>query len=83
MHEGHEIKEDWEEDKYRVDEWGNRVENNVEEFPENAAQWTGEKVGEVEGIPQDVEQGFDRFGNRVERGWDDAVDGVEVRCLDI
>lgn len=77
MHEGHEVKEDYEEDKYKVDEFGNRIENNVEAFPENAAEWTGRKVGEVEDIPQDVEQGFDRFGNRVEQGWDNTVDDVE------
>lgn len=78
MHEGHEVKEDYEEDKYKVDQWGSRVENDVENFPEDAAQWTGRKVGEVEDVPQDVEQGFDRFGNRVEQGFDNAVDDVEV-----
>ena len=38
-----------------------RVENDVENFPENAADWTGRKVGEVEAIPQDIEYGVDRF----------------------
>nr|POE78051.1 hypothetical protein CFP56_09692 [Quercus suber] len=70
MHEGHEMKEDFEQDK-------DRLEENVEDFPEDAAEWTGRKVGEVEDIPQNVEQGFDRFGNRVEQGWDNAVEDVE------
>nr|POF27642.1 hypothetical protein CFP56_71451 [Quercus suber] len=70
MHEGHEMKEGFEQDK-------DRVEQNVEDFPEDAAEWTGRKVGEVEDIPQDVEQGFDRFGNRVEQGWDNTVNDVE------
>lgn len=34
-------------------------------------------MGEVEQIPENVEQGFDRFGDRVERKWDNAVDDVE------
>lgn len=44
---------------------------------DSASQWAGRRVGEVEDIPQDVEQGFDRFGNRVEQGWDNTVENVE------
>jgi uncharacterized protein YktA (UPF0223 family) len=44
------------------DEFGNKVEN----FPENAANWTGEQVGNVE-----------NFGDRVENKYDNAVDDVE------
>ncbi|QIW95557.1 hypothetical protein AMS68_001075 [Peltaster fructicola] len=66
MHEGHEIKEHWREDEYRAEE---RVDD--------AARWTGDKVQEVEDIPEDVAQGFDRFGNRVERRFDRFGDRVE------
>ena len=34
-------------------------------------------VDDVENIPQDVEYGFDRFGNRVEQGFGNAVNDVE------
>ncbi|KAJ4377738.1 hypothetical protein N0V83_000568 [Neocucurbitaria cava] len=59
MHEGEDMKEDWDQDKYRV-------ENDVENFPENAAGWTGEQVGRVE-----------NFDDRVENRVDNAVDDVE------
>lgn len=66
MHEGEEMKDDWERDKYRmenrVDEFGNDISN----FPENAAGWTGEQVGRVE-----------NYGDRVENRFDNAVDDVE------
>ncbi|CAO2647553.1 Nn.00g084750.m01.CDS01 [Neocucurbitaria sp. VM-36] len=70
MHEGDEIKEGWDRDKdrfeNRVDEDRYRVENDVSNFPENAAGWTGEQVGRAEG-----------FGDRVENRWDNAVEDVE------
>ncbi|EMC95882.1 hypothetical protein BAUCODRAFT_34647 [Baudoinia panamericana UAMH 10762] len=53
-----------------------RIEDGVEDFPENAARWTGERVQEVEDIPENVEAGFDRFGNRIEQGFDNVVDDV-------
>ncbi|RLL94224.1 hypothetical protein CFD26_103186 [Aspergillus turcosus] len=59
MHEGEKIHDDWDEDKERIEE-------NVEDFPEDAARWTGEKVGEVEAIPDEIEN-----------KWDNAVDDVE------
>ena len=50
-----------------------RVENkyddavdDVENFPENAARWTGDKVQAVEDIPDNIEN-----------KWDNMVDGVE------
>ncbi|KAK5131538.1 hypothetical protein LTR08_000865 [Meristemomyces frigidus] len=76
-HEAGDWKDDLEQDKYRAENAIGRDEDRVEDFPENAAQWTGNKVGEVEDIPQDVEQGFDRFGNRIESGFGNAVDDVE------
>lgn len=39
--------------------------------------WTGNAVGEVESVPQDIEYGVDRFDNRVEQGFDNAVYDVE------
>lgn len=77
MHEGSEIKDDFERDKYRVEERADRIGDDVADFPEDAARWTGRKVQEVEDIPQDIEGSFDRFGDRVERKWDDAKDDVE------
>ena len=31
----------------------------------------------IRGNVQDIEQGFDRFGNRIEQGFDDVVDAPE------
>jgi hypothetical protein len=44
MHEGHEVKEDWEEDKYSAENKFDRFENRVDDAPEDAARWTGRKV---------------------------------------
>ena len=35
------------------------------------------QVQEVEDIPQDVEQGWDRAEDRVEQGFDNTVQGIE------
>ncbi|KAI6860514.1 hypothetical protein KC343_g16133 [Hortaea werneckii] len=59
------------------------MEREIEEFPENTAEWTGEKVGEAENIPEDVEQGFDRFGNEVESGFEDVEEDVEDAPADV
>jgi len=87
MHEGDKIGDDFERDKDRLEgrfeEDKYRAENDVENFPDNAARWTGEKVGEVEDIPQDVEQGFDRFGNRIEGGFDRFGDKIEDGFQDV
>lgn len=62
------------------DEW-NQAESSIErsasDFPENAAEWTGERVGEAEQLPERAEEGFDEFGEGAERKWDGAVEGVE------
>ena len=42
-----------------------------------ATEWTGRRVGEVEDIPQDIEDDFDRFGNSVEQRWDSAEDDIK------
>ncbi|KAJ9355537.1 hypothetical protein DTO282E5_3925 [Paecilomyces variotii] len=76
MHEGEKIHEDWDEDK-------DRIENNVADFPEDAARWTGEKVGEVEQIPDDIENDYDRAKYRVEDGFDNAVQDVEDAPEDV
>lgn len=47
------------------DKWDNAVDN-VENFPENAANWTGEQVGHIE-----------NFGDDVADKWDGAVDSVQ------
>lgn len=49
----------------------------MDNFPENAANWTGRKVGEVEDIPQDVEYGVGRFDNRVDQGDPESSHGSE------
>lgn len=69
--------EDWDEDKARLEQKVDHGVENVEELPENAARWTGEAVGTVEDIPQDVEQSWDRTEDRVEQGWDNAENRVE------
>ncbi|KAE8372534.1 hypothetical protein BDV26DRAFT_98495 [Aspergillus bertholletiae] len=63
MYAAHEAHESWEKHE---DEW----KQDVQDFPENAAEWTGQKVGEAEA-------GWDRAEDRVEQGWDHAVDKVE------
>lgn len=47
MHEGHEIREDWDEDKYKAEAGFDRFENRVEDAPEDAARWTGQKVNHL------------------------------------
>ena len=59
-------EEHWREDEYRA-----------EDKIDDGAQWVGEKVQDVEDVPHDVAQGFDRFGNRIEQGFDNTVDFVE------
>jgi len=57
---------DWDQDKDRVEYDARQGVDDVENFPDDAANWTGRKVGEVEDIPQDIE-----------RKWDDGVQDVE------
>ncbi|KAH8702690.1 hypothetical protein GQ44DRAFT_631501 [Phaeosphaeriaceae sp. PMI808] len=83
MHEGHEMKR-------RFDEFGNEITN----FPENAAGWTGEQVGRAENFGDRVEYRVDEFGNDVENfpenaanwtgeQWDDGVQDIEDIPQDI
>jgi hypothetical protein len=65
------------------DEHKDRLEQNIGDFPENAARWTGEKVGEVEDIPENIEEGFDRFGNRIENGFDNVGDRIQDGWNDV
>jgi len=69
--------EDYDQDKYRVendvrrDEMGieRRFDNgvqDVQDFPDDAARWAGRETQRVEDIP-----------DRVERRWDNAVQDVE------
>ncbi|KIW05681.1 uncharacterized protein PV09_03544 [Verruconis gallopava] len=88
MHEGEKVEEHWrrDEEKFeydkdrfenRVDYDVDRVETDVVDFPDNAARWTGEKVGEVEAIPQDIEYDYDRAKWDAEARIDNAVQDVE------
>ncbi|KAF5867170.1 hypothetical protein ETB97_004091 [Aspergillus alliaceus] len=63
MYAAGEMHDSYEEHK---EEW----KQDVQDFPENAAEWTGEKVGEAEA-------GWDHAEDRVEQGWDNTVDKVE------
>ncbi|KAL1306626.1 hypothetical protein AAFC00_005305 [Neodothiora populina] len=76
MHEGEDIKEDWDrgEDRVerKVDEWG----NDIADAPEDVARWTGEKVQEVEDIPDDVERGWDHMEQKVEDIPEDIAEDV-------
>ena len=68
---------DYEEDKYRVEEdvddagryvdrkWDNGV-NDVENFPEDAARWTGREEQRIEDIPDRIENRVDYDVDRVE-----------------
>jgi len=71
----------------RVDYDGDRVENwgerkvydgvqDIENFPEDAAQWTGNKVQEVEDIPEDIERKWDNAKQDVEDVPEDIAYGV-------
>ncbi|EXJ87471.1 hypothetical protein A1O3_04431 [Capronia epimyces CBS 606.96] len=66
MHEGEKVEDKWDDVKYGAeDDVANGIQD-VENFPENAARWTGEKVQDVEDIPQDIEN-----------KWDNGVQDVE------
>lgn len=70
MYEGEKMHDGWEDKKENFEE-------GAQDFPENAAHWTGEKVGEAEEFPDRVEQGWDNLEDRTEDKWDNAVDNVE------
>lgn len=65
-HTNSHAEEDWDGDKYRMEQRVDNFGNDVENLPENAANWTGQQVGNVE-----------NFGDRVENRWDNTVDDVE------
>jgi hypothetical protein len=88
MHEGEKVEDHWRSDEEqfgydkdrlenRVDNDENRVANDVEGFPDDAAGWVGRKVGDVEGIPQGIENDYDRAKWGVEDEVGDAVQDVE------
>lgn len=53
------IEDGWDRTEDRVEDgWDNAVDN-VEDFPEDAAHWTGEKVGEVEAFGDDMGDAYD------------------------
>ena len=56
---------------------------DVENFPDNAANWTGRKVGELEDVPHDLENDYDRAKWGVENKFDNAVQDVEDVPQDI
>lgn len=64
------------EEEHMERRWDDGVQD-VEEFPEDAARWTGEAVGAVESVPDRVEYDVDRAEDRVEQGWDNTEDRVE------
>ncbi|KIX92694.1 uncharacterized protein Z520_11546 [Fonsecaea multimorphosa CBS 102226] len=66
MHEGEKVENKWDDAKYDVENDVRDGVQDVENFPDDAARWTGDKVQEVEDIPQDVD-----------RKWDNAVQDVE------
>lgn len=80
----HAIEGDWRRDEDRLDDRvdydKDRVENSfsnagqdIEQFPDDAARWTGRKVGEVEDIPGDVRNDYDDAKYGIENKFDNAV----------
>lgn len=49
---------------------------DVEDFPDDAARWTGRKVQEVEDIPEDIDRKWDNFKQDVEDVPDDIAQDV-------
>jgi hypothetical protein len=56
----------WDEDKYRLENDARQGIDNVEDFPEDAARWTGRGVQDVGDIPQDIENQYDNAVQDVE-----------------
>ncbi|GAB7357136.1 hypothetical protein MBLNU459_g7931t2 [Dothideomycetes sp. NU459] len=75
MHEGEEVKDKWRDDEYRAEEGFDRIRDDVEDAPEDAARWAGRK--DVEDIPQDIDNDWDRAKYRVEDSFDNGVQDVE------
>ncbi|KAL1880091.1 hypothetical protein Daus18300_001454 [Diaporthe australafricana] len=72
-----EAAESWNREEDRMERRFDDGVQDVEEFPEDAARWTGEAVGEVEAVPDRVEEGWDRTEENVEEGWDRAGENIE------
>ncbi|KAK2605632.1 hypothetical protein N8I77_008457 [Diaporthe amygdali] len=72
-----EAAESWNREEDRMERRFDHGVQDVEEFPEDAARWTGEAVGEVEAVPDRVEEGWDRAEENVEEGWDRTEENVE------
>ncbi|KAF1935735.1 hypothetical protein EJ02DRAFT_460114 [Clathrospora elynae] len=66
MHEGEEMKQDWEGDKNRMENRVDQYGNDISNLPENAAGWAGQEVGRVENFDDRVENRFDNAVNDVE-----------------
>jgi hypothetical protein len=69
--------ESWNREEDRMERRFDDGVEHVEEFPEDAARWTGEAVGEVEAVPDRVEEVWDRAEENVEEGWDRAGENIE------
>lgn len=72
-----EAAESWNREEDRMERRFDDGVENVEEFPEDAARWTGEAVGEVEAVPDRVEEGWDRAEENVEEGWERTEENVQ------
>lgn len=64
----------------RAENWGDRKVyggvQDVEDFPKDAARWTGEKVQEVEDIPDHVDRKWDNFKQDIDDVPEDVAYGV-------
>lgn len=70
MHEGEKIHDEWEGEE-------DRIEERVEDFPENAAEWTGNKVGEAEYEVDKIENNVEDFPENAAEWVGDKVGSVE------
>lgn len=53
------IEQRWDRTEDRIEnKWDNAVDD-VEDFPENAAEWTGRRVGEVEQFGDNIDNAYD------------------------
>jgi len=83
MHEGHEMHEDFERDKYRMEDRVDEFGNDVSNFPENAAGWTGEQVGRVENKWDNAVDDVEDFPENAARWTGEKVQAVEDIPQDI
>ncbi|KAK7888573.1 hypothetical protein LTR67_008919 [Exophiala xenobiotica] len=83
MHEGEKVEDKWDEDKYRLENDARQGIDNVEDFPEDAARWTGRGVQDVEDIPQDIENKYDNAVQDVEDVPQDVADWAGRKVGDV